>query len=204
MASDLRALLAVVAEFLPVEGVPEMVVYDNLFEQADLGTIDEPLRQILLARRGTIESCDGVITRSLGDSGIIMTPRGRILWYKRNTICRGGDLPAIEGPGTRAWCSFYCGGSSPRNQVYGRKIYAIGDHYRRSLDLPSFVGKGILVWHAQDRVPHTVILPERMGASGDSYVKTPLGAEEMERYRAMYRACLSQETIWVPAQRRSQ
>jgi hypothetical protein len=204
MEFDLRALLSVVAEFLPVEGVPEMVVYDNLFEQADLGTIDEPLRQILLARRGTIESCDGVITRSLGDSGIIMTPYGKVLWHTRRVICRGGDLPAIEGPRTREWRSFNGGQATHMRLIQGRRIYTLGAFYRRPSGLPSYVDATCLVWRNQDRDPHKVILPEGMCASGNFDVKRPLSAEEMERYRAMAQTCLSQETVWVPAQPMSQ
>jgi hypothetical protein len=189
MASDLRALLAVVAEFLPVEGVPEMVVYDNLYGQADFGTIDEPLRQILLARRGTIEADHGTIVRRLGSSGITLTSDGRILWHKDEVICRGGDLPATEGPGHRSWLA-----DTPGPVAIGRPgaLYRKGTYYVRPNGLPSYVDNGQLVW-PYGSVPYSVDLNGGLRFNVPFHRATPLSPEELERYRLMEQQCLADE-----------
>jgi hypothetical protein len=189
MASDLRAVLAAVAEFLPVEGVPEMVVYDHLYEQADLGTIDEQLRQLLLARSGTVSVHDGTITRRLGRYEIIMTPDAHTYWSKDSIICRGGDLPATEGPAFRAWRTrdpYY-----HRMSIFlGEWAYSFGSFYRRRDGLPSYIKDNVLVWYSGSNQT-AVMLNDR--ARGMGTARVALTPAEVEHYTRMAQQCMSDE-----------
>jgi hypothetical protein len=182
---DLRATLEVVAEFLPVEGVPEIVVLDCLCDEADLGTIDEPLRQLLLARSGTIEAKDGWIVRRLGNQCIALAPFGDIFWARGNVNCRGGDLPAADGPQLRAW---YADLPGPRGEFRVGHGLPRGARYTRPGGLPSIVSRtgsySGMIWPDM----HHVILTDR-GMEFRDHERRELTDAELATYRAMFDRC---------------
>jgi hypothetical protein len=185
---DLRATLAVVAEFLPVVGVPEMVVYDNLFEEVDLGTIDEPLRQILLARRGTYEvTGTGMIIRRLGRFGIRLYAEGGVTWTKDRFVCRGGDLPAFVHPLRRAWLSYPGDDASAREGLW--------TYHVRPNGLPNDVGPVSISWREGDGFDS--ILSAFLSTREMVFTGRPprrMTDEEFDAYSRMHRECMTSRT----------
>lgn len=188
---DLRATLAAVAEFLPVEGVPEMVVYDNLFEEVDLGTIDEPLRQLLLARRGSYEvTVEGTIVRRLGRFSIRLTPCGGVVWVEGDIVCRGGDLPAVVRPLLRVWLS------RPSVGARTHEYLGAGTSLPRPNGLPNVVSGDSLQWEDGDapfsarRVAY--LQTREVMISGHGVRR--MTDEEFDAYSRMHRECMTSRT----------
>lgn len=86
---DADALVAAVAEFLPVPHVPELIIEDLLADTIDIGIASEATRERLFKKHGRREEN----TREFFRHRLYDSP-SHTMWYLDRKYHRNGDLPA--------------------------------------------------------------------------------------------------------------
>lgn len=95
---DADALVAAVAEFLPVPHVPELIVEDMLADTIDIGIASKATCARLMKKHGLPDGDVDTFFRY----AVTRTPQCTTWWYDE-TFHRGGDLPAVVFVDGESW-----------------------------------------------------------------------------------------------------